>query len=66
MPCVGIIRIECTGGSELMEAVHQVVGQWAWLLSIMAVWVVALSMMGAHGVFFADRVIEEDAPEPTH
>lgn len=49
-----------------MEAVHQMVGQWAWLLSIMAVWVVALSMMGAHGVFFADRVIEEDAPEASH
>lgn len=49
-----------------MELLHQeVAGQWFWLLAIMAVWVVALSMMGAHGVFFTEKNVEEDTTDKT-
>ncbi|MFN8657637.1 MAG: hypothetical protein U0105_14950 [Candidatus Obscuribacterales bacterium] len=43
-----------------MDLLHQGAGQWFWLLAIMGGWVIGLSMMGAHGVFFADKNIEED------
>lgn len=51
-----------------MEEVHRMFGQWFWLLALMGTWVVALAMMGAHGVFFAEKNIEEDpsTPEAAH
>lgn len=49
-----------------MDGLHQFAGQWFWLLAIMGVWVISLSMMGAHGVFFTETNIEEDAPEAGH
>jgi hypothetical protein len=48
-----------------MEVTHQFVGQWFWLLAIMAGWVVALSMMGGQDVFFTEKNIEEDHSDKT-